>query len=389
MLVHRIPYPPNKGEKLRAYHELRHLAERHDVWLACFVDDPDDMQHVATLRPWCRDVAAIRLNKTAALLRGAACWLAGGTLTEGYFHAREMSRALAAWTRQTRFDSVLAYSSSMARYALDVEAPRHVLDFVDLDSAKWSAYARRRSFPVSQIFAREGERLAVKERAWAARFDASVFITPAEAADLAAPDSTAKVRVVGNGVTLPSDGRPPLPRDPNVGFIGMMDYFPNVEAVCWFVEQVWPHVRTRRNDATFWIVGRSPNPRVRALAARPGVRVTGAVDDVAEYLAKFRCSVAPFLTARGLQNKVLEAMAAGRPVVVTSTIARSLLGSPGEEFLVADTPAEFADRVFDLLSDDALAANVADAAARLVQTQYRWDTEMEKLSTIVEGAPPA
>ncbi|MGB9626522.1 MAG: sugar transferase, partial [Phycisphaerae bacterium] len=170
MLVHRIPYPPNKGEKLRAYHELRHLADRHDVWLACFVDDPDDLPHVPTLRQWCRDAAAVRLHKKAAMFRAAASWLAGGTLTEGYFRARRLREILTAWSRQVRFDCVLAYSSSMARYALDVPAARRVLDFVDLDSAKWRAYAARRRFPASLIFGREAARLAARERAWARAF---------------------------------------------------------------------------------------------------------------------------------------------------------------------------------------------------------------------------
>jgi sugar transferase (PEP-CTERM/EpsH1 system associated) len=389
MLVHRIPYPPNKGEKLRAYHELRHLAERHNVWLACFVDEPADLQHAETLRQWCRDVAAIPLNKTAALLHGGACWLLGGTLTEGYFHAAALSRTLRTWGQQVSFDCALAYSSSMARYALDVRASRRVLDFVDLDSAKWRAYAQQRSFPASMVFAREAARLAEKERAWAARFDASVFITPAEAADLTAPEAAGKVHVVGNGVNPPSEAPAALPHEPNVGFVGMMDYFPNVEAVCWFVRQVWPLVRAKHGDATFWIVGRAPSAAVRALADTPGVRVTGAVEDVSEYLAKFRVSVAPFLTARGLQNKVLEAMAARRPVVVTSMIARSLRGSPGDDFLAASSPSDFADRVSDLLIDDDLAARIAERGAELVRTQYRWETEMEKLSAIVEGASPA
>ncbi|MGB9624641.1 MAG: glycosyltransferase, partial [Phycisphaerae bacterium] len=162
-----------------------------------------------------------------------------------------------------------------------------------------------------------------------------------------------------------------------------------VEAVCWFVERVWPRVRAQCPEATFWIVGRAPSARVRALAAAPGVRVIGPVDDVAAYLAKFRVSVAPFQTARGLQNKVLEAMAARRPVVATSRIARSLQGRAGEHFLVADSPEDFAARVVELLTDDAAAAAVAERGADLVAGHYRWERELEKLSAILEGAAPA
>ncbi len=388
MLVHRIPYPPNKGEKVRAYHELRHLAARHDVRLACFVDDPADLPHVGVLRECCRDVLAVPLSRRLATLRAGLRWLGGGTLTEGYFNARAMHDGLRRWTETERFGAILAYSSSMAPFALAVPATRRVLDFVDLDSAKWAAYARQRSFPASLVFGREGTRLAAREKAWARQFDASVFITPAEAADLDAPDVADRVHVVGNGVTPPPGPTPPLPREPDVGFVGMMDYFPNVEAVCWFVRDIWPLVRRRYPDATFWIVGRSPAAGVRALAAEPGVRVTGAVDNVGEYLAKFRVSVAPFLTARGLQNKVLEAMAARRPVVVTGRIARSLHGRAGEHFLAADEPAEFARRVIELIENDALANGLAERAAELIATRYRWDAEMEKLTAIVEGRGP-
>lgn len=389
MLVHRIPYPPNKGEKLRAYHELRHLAERHDVWLACFADDPHDLQHEGALLAWCRDVLVVPLRRRQAIARGLVRWMAGGTMTEGYFHSRRMTQGLRRWARQVRFDRVLAYSSSMARFALAVEAPRRVLDFVDLDSAKWAAYAECRRPPASVIFGVEARRMRARERDWAERFDASVFITPAEASDLDAGGAAAKVHVVANGVTPALADPPPLPARPCVGFVGVMDYFPNVEAVTWFVRDAWPLVRRRYADAEFWIVGKSPNGAVRALHGRDGVHVTGPVDSVAEYLARFRVSVAPFLTARGLQNKVLEAMAARRPVVVTSRIARSLAGSPGEHFLVGDGAEAFADRVISLIEDDALAAQVVDRGAALVATEYRWETEMDKLAALVEGGDAA
>lgn len=386
MIAHRIPYPPNKGEKVRAYHELRHLAERHDVWLACFADDPADIVHADTLRQWCRDVLVVPLNRRRATIRAGLRWLTGGTLTEGYFRAAAMANGLRRWTGAVRFDVVFAYSSGIAPYALAAEAPRRILDFVDLDSAKWAAYATQRRFPASLVFGREAARLHAREQQWARQFDASIFITPTEAADLNAPDATTRLHVIGNGVDAPCVPPGPLPSGPHVVFVGMMNYFPNIEAAGWFVREVWPRVRARHHDATFSIVGRSPTAGIRALGNTPGVVVTGAVDDVGEYLARSRVSVAPFLTARGLQNKVLEAMAARRPVVVTGRIARSLHGTPGEHFLTADDAAEFADRVIDLIEDDALASRLVNRAAELVATRYCWATEMSKLAAIVEGA---
>lgn len=392
-LVHRIPLPPDKGDKLRSFRQFEHLTRRHRVWCACFVDTPSDTQYVKPLRGYCKDVAAIRLKRAPAMLRGVAGLARGKTLTESFYSHAAMRAALRKWCDSIQFDVVVAFSSSMAPYALEVPAARRVLDLCDLDSRKWLDYAAVSHGPARWLYRTEGHRLALKERAWLNAFDATFVITESEAAPLQGAAPPGKLHIIGNGVSLPDpsgngsrignwglpigdwglgySGAPtdhrqstidnPQSAIPNrksvresslrstVGFVGVMDYRPNVDAVCWFVSNCWREIRAACPEAVFRIVGRSPTQRVHKLANVPGVQVVGGVEDVTSEVRRFDVSVAPMRIARGLQNKVLEAMAVARPVVLTSKAAEGIAAGHDEEYLVADRPADIVDGVVRLL----------------------------------------
>jgi len=397
-LAHRLPYPPNKGDKLRSYHQIAHLARSHNVWCACFVDDPADLRHIAGLRAMCRDVAALRLFRSIATPRGLWSLAAGRTFTEGFYQHLRMVRVLHEWNRNIGFDAVLVFSSGMAPYAGYVDAPRKVLDFCDLDSQKWSAYSRRSGGVRSRLFSLEGRRLAHRELEWLDRFDAAVVITDAEAADLADSPLRHKLHIVGNGVELPTIRSPKAYsaeaaasaakagseiRNPMVGFVGAMDYPPNVDAVCWFVQSIWPSIVSRVPDVVFQIVGRRPTRAVRRLARTRGVRVVGEVENVPEFVQRFQVSVAPIRIARGLQNKVLEAMAAAKPVVLTTSAATGIRAQDGIHCIVADDPARFADQVVTLLADAEQCERIGQAARRYVVEHHSWDREMAKLESLL------
>ena len=394
-LAHRLPYPPNKGDKLRSYHQITHLARSHNVWCACFVDDPADLRHIAGLRTMCRDVAALRLFRSIATPRGLWSLASGRTFTEGFYQHLRMVRVLQEWNRNVRFDAVLVFSSGMAPYAGYVDAPRKVLDFCDLDSQKWAAYSRASNGVRSRLFSLEGRRLAHRELEWLDRFDAAVVITDAEAADLADSPLRHKLHIVGNGVDVPiadcgssGPGQSEI-RNPIVGFVGAMDYPPNVDAVCWFVQSIWPSIVSRVPDVVFQIVGRRPTRAVRRLARTRGVRVVGEVENVPEFVQRFQVSVAPIRIARGLQNKVLEAMAAAKPVVLTTPAATGIHAQNGIHCIVADDPTRFADQVVTLLADAEQCKRIGQAARRYVVEHYSWDREMAKLeSLLAESAIP-
>ncbi|MCH7871276.1 MAG: sugar transferase, partial [Planctomycetes bacterium] len=268
-LAHRIPYPPNKGDKIRSFRQLEYLAKHHRVWCACFVDRSDDLRHVETLREHCADVVAIRLRRIPALCRALSGLVRGATVTESFYRSREMTRALDRWIDSTRFDAVVAFSSSMATLALGVPARRRVLDCCDLDSRKWQDYAGSRRGLLQRLYHTEGMRLARREVQWLDSFDATIVITEHEAEPLLNATGSHRLHVVRNGVTLEEETVDTAYRTvtaPVVGFIGAMDYRPNVDAVVWFVKHCWPGVRAAVPDAVFRIVGRSPVRVVRRLA---------------------------------------------------------------------------------------------------------------------------
>ena len=387
-LAHRIPYPPNKGDKLRAFRQIRHLAQRHDVWCACFYDTPADRAHVEPLAAHGLRVGAVPLNRGLALVRGAWGLLTGRTVTERYYRHAAMRRLLEDWRSRVRFDAVVAFSSSMAPYALTVPASRRVLDLCDLDSEKWLDYARATRGPLRYLFRTEGRRLAALEQSWAHSFDATLLITEAEAEPLRGHVPPACLSIVGNGVDLPSPSAasPTAACDPVVGFIGVMDYRPNIDAVCWFVKQCWPAIHAAFPRAAFRIVGRSPGRAVRRLARTRGVRVVGEVPDAGVAVRGFDVSVAPIRLARGLQNKVLEAMAGAKPVVLSAAAAEGIGARHGHEYLIADSTEETIRSVVRLLGDSVLRRRLGAGARRFVAEHHCWDVELRKFELLVTGA---
>jgi len=389
-LVHRIPYPPNKGDKVRSFNILRQLATRHRVFLGTFVDHPDDVQHIDKLSEWCEESRVIRLDPRRAKIASLRGLLTGEALSVPYYR----SAALADWVKQVvareGIHEAVAFSGPMAQY-LDAPGLSHrVIDFCDLDSAKWTQYAGDHRWPMSWLYRREGRCLLAFERAAAAGADASIFVTEAEA-DLfrkAAPELAGRVSAMQNGVDAdyfsPANGGvSPYPAGgPVIVFTGAMDYWPNVDAVVWFATELLPKVREQVPDARFWIVGMNPTPAVQALAGE-GVVVTGTVPDVRPYLAHADAIVAPLRIARGIQNKVLEAMAMARPVVISSAPATGLAARAGHDCEIAHSSEEFVSRTVALLGDVTLRRNMGLAARDAVLRAYSWSAHLAALEKLL------
>lgn len=396
LLIHRLPCPPDRGSKLRAAVELRYLAKRHDVWCAGFDDTDGSNEARASLeeyRSLCRDVAAVRLSGSLSKMRAVQRLLTGSTATEGYFFSHRLERQVMRWSRQVGFDAVLACSSSMADLALRVKAPRRVLDFVDLDSRKWVELETGARWPMRWVYGTEARRLARRESEWMSAFSASVVCTDRELDPLTGDMLRNQVHVIKTGAAsdpdqieaLVRDQAVALPAEPIVGFVGAMDYEPNVDAACWFAESIWPRVRRRRSDAHWWVVGRSPSSQVRRLQEDQSIRVTGTVPAVEPYLEQMRVNVAPLRVARGLQTKVLTAMAAGRPCVVTPCVAEGIGAVPDRELVIAQTPGSFADAVVGLLEDGQRAEAIGRAGRALVARQFRPTEGLERLERLLAG----
>ena len=331
-LVHRLPYPPNKGDKVRSYHLLRHLLKQHRVFLGTFVDHPDDEQHVATLAGLCPDLHVERLNPTLAKIGSLGGLLRGEALSLAFYRSAGMQRWVSEVAHQHPLQASVVFSSPMAQYAqaLLPEVPM-LVDFVDVDSAKWTQYADQHAWPMSWVYAREGRALLAYERAVTLQSQQSFFVTPNEVSLFlqSAPECRGKVASVSNGVDAdffrPDAGLPnPFAAGQRaIVFTGAMDYWPNVDAAVWFATEALPVLRQRHPDLTFYIVGRDPASKVQALAG-PHVVVTGTVSDVRPYLQHASAVVAPLRVARGIQNKILEAMAMEQPVVTVTSCADAI-----------------------------------------------------------------
>lgn len=392
-LAHRIPYPPNKGDKIRSYHLLRFLAQRYRVLLGAFVDDPADAAHESVLRQWCSEVCLVPLNPPRARLASLRGLLTGEALTLPYYRSAQLQRWVNGAVARHAVRQAVIFSSPMAQYFSGHPQVRLVADFCDVDSAKWTQYAAQRAWPLSWLYRREGQRLLAFERLSAARAAATLLVTPAEVALLAraAPEVAHRLHAVGNGVDtqfFAPDVQCPSPFSVDeipIVFTGAMDYWPNVDAVVSFVHEVLPQLRAARAQIRFYIVGMNPAEAVRALAGE-AVVVTGRVDDVRPYVQHARAVVAPLRIARGVQNKVLEAMALARPVVVSAACAEGLGGEPGAEYRVAGDANDFARQVLAVL-DPAVGAPLGAAARARIVRDYGWDARLAPLQGLIDMIP--
>jgi len=383
-IAHRMPYPPDKGERVRAFHELKALSRHFRITLASLACGDPDACAAAELRECCEKVITGSAGGNLGLLRGALSLCAGNSVTEGYFRDRGLLRTLLEETQREPFDLVFAYSSSTLPYALTVPARARVMDLVDIDSAKWTGYAQAAWWPKSILYRMEARGVGALERRAVEKCDAVLLVSEAEVAALRL--TSGKVTAIGNGVDtdfFKPDGSVPQQATALV-FTGTMDYRPNVEGVCWFVREVWPELKRRAPQLTFTIVGRDPSRAVRELAEAPGVKVTGSVPDVRPYLAAATAAVAPLRIARGIQNKILEAMACGRAVVASSQAIEGLDVRIGEEVLRADSADEWQTCILDLLSNESRRRSLAHAARARVVADYSWDSRMAPLVSICD-----
>jgi sugar transferase (PEP-CTERM/EpsH1 system associated) len=393
-LAQRIPYPPTKGEKIRSWPILRHLCARHRVHLGCLVDDPADWPHVDTVRALCADAHVARLDRRRARVACLRGLLTGEALSVTFYRDAGLDAWVARVLREVRPDVVFVSSSNMAPYVLDRPGGRlRVVDLVDVDSEKWRAYAERGGPPMRWVHAREWRRVAALEGRIARECDDCTFVSEDEAALFARlfPVRTARVHAIANGVDHrffdPAPGfASPFAAEAGAAYVftGTMDYPPNIDAAVWFAREMLPGLRAARPDARFYVVGSNPAVEVQALARLAGVEVTGRVADVRPYLAHATACVAPMRVARGIQNKVLEAMAMARPVVVTQGALTGIDAVPGEELLLADTPAAFVQACLQAATPHGHALGAA-ARARVLR-DYAWEERLKRFDSLLARA---
>ncbi|MBN2301328.1 MAG: TIGR03087 family PEP-CTERM/XrtA system glycosyltransferase [Lentisphaerae bacterium] len=385
-LTHRVPYPPNKGDKLRAFHEIKFLARHHRICLCCLADNTRDLRYQDELLRYCQSVDIVYLPAYQSNLRSFGALFSNTALSLAYFYSKPLRSVVAQKIHAQRPDLVFVFSSSMAQYVHDVRHIPKVMDFVDVDSEKWAQYARHAKFPYNLVYRSESRRLRRYENFLAKTFQHGFLVSEKETRDFRdLVFDKAPLTAISNGVDTQMFQPSREPYDPNtLVFTGAMDYFANVETMLYFVRAILPQIRKAIPSVKLYIVGSKPAPVLKKLAnTSSDIIVTGYVDQVRPYVVKSAAFVAPMQIGRGINNKIIEAMAMGVPVVTNSLGLEGIRAVPGHDLLVEDAPENFAAQVIRLMTDAEFRHTIAGNARKTIATHYNWDTNLENLNTIL------
>ena len=387
-LAHRIPFPPDRGDRIRSFHILRHLAQRRPVHLLGFVDNEEDRKSAKELMPMLASLH-IEIRDKSRLRAGIEALMLGEPISVTAFGSRRITRMVDQLLAERPIDTIFAYSGQMAQFVPDDRGGRRfIMDFVDVDSEKFAAYGAATGGPMGWINRREARLLAEYENGVGRWADVNLFVSEAEAALFRTRAGLAvnHVRAMDNGIDTATFDPTGFPRvegaEPMLVFTGQMDYRPNVDAVLWFARRTFRAIRAKHPNALFAIVGRDPTPEVRALARQKNVIVTGAVPDVRPWIAAAAVVVAPLDIARGVQNKVLEAMSMARPVVASPAAFEGIDAVPGEHLIVAQGN-DMANAVGHLIGNPQEGDEMGRRARQHVIARYNWENQLVALDAMI------
>jgi sugar transferase (PEP-CTERM/EpsH1 system associated) len=388
-ICQRVPFPPERGDKITTFNEVRHLSTKHEVHVFCLADGRRDLDNISGVRRYAQSVTAVPVIGWTSKFRAFAAMFTGEPLSVAAFNEKGLHSAIKQKFVELRPDLVMVYSCNVAQYAEHFPQVPRIMQFAELDSSRWGQFARRTRPPLRWVYAVEQRRFFTYEQHIARTFSHALVCTAAEQRDFERLIPGVPVSLVGNGVDLDYFRSSGVAKHPgSIVFTGVMDYLPNVDAVAWFCDEVLPIVQKRFPEAGLTICGSRPAAAVRRLAKRPGVTVTGRVPDTRMYLDGAEVFVAPMRMARGIQNKLLEALAMGLPCVASKAAATGTAVPDGEGILVADDPMEFAEHIVHLLRDDAFRDAMAAKARAAAELNYRWEAQFGCLDRVVAALVP-
>jgi sugar transferase (PEP-CTERM/EpsH1 system associated) len=388
-ITHRTPYPPDKGDRIRNYHVLRHLARHAEVDLATLADEPVADATRIHLERLCNRLAIQPVGRVGMAFKGLVHLATGRSLTTAAFASARLARQIEAWHRESPYDAILLSGSGLLPF-MDVSCFEHVrlvVDLVDVDSQKWADLAAGRRGLSAWLFGRESRHVRVLEHGATTRATACTVVSEKEAELLRKVFPRAHIHVVKNGVDLEQFQSQRPVEERRLAFVGALDYEPNVHGMEWFCQAVWPELRRRHEDVELEIIGRRPVRRVLRLGRLPGVRIAADVPDVRPHVADAMMMIAPLLVARGIQNKVLEALAMGKPTIVSPTVLGGIHARPEEEILVAESPADWLRQIARLFDEPATRASLAAAGRAFVEREHRWAEELAAFDELLELEP--
>jgi polysaccharide biosynthesis protein PslH len=384
-LCHRIPFPPDQGGKIRAFNMIRHLGKIHTVVVASLAESKLELQEASELRNYCSEVIAEVVPSSVRWLQACKRVFSGTPSSVAYFSSSKLQRRIQKLLSATKFDVIFVHCAFVAQYVMGYQKGHRILDFCDIDSAKWFDYSRWRGAPLAWGYGIEARKLRNYEKQVARYFHQCTVTTRGELEEFRRLNVEVPCTVIPNGVDFSyfrsdssgNNGRVII-------FVGRMNYFPNVDGVLYFARNIFPIVRRTVPNAELRIVGSYPTQAVRRLAAIPGITVTGHVADVRPYMLDAAVAVAPLRLARGTQNKILESMAMGIPMVATPEAAKGVTATPGEDLLVAHDADTFARYVINIMQNEELRQDLSQAARRKITDTHRWSYSMKILEGILE-----
>ncbi len=398
-LAHRIPYPPDKGDKIRSFNEIKYLSKTNNIYLGTTLDQKNDEKYITELRQYCREIHAVYFSKKNKLLKGLLCKTA---FSVSHFYNSSLQNYVDKTLREKKIDVVICFCSTMAEYIFRTPLFKErkmgnvklIMDYVDLDSDKWHQYARYTRFPLNLLYKMENKRLFKYEIRINQSFHHSVFISKREVAIFKKlyPEA-GNVHVITNGVDCDyftprqiknNSQHATHNSQPILVFTGVMDYFANEDGVNWFCNNIYNRIKTEIPDVQFYIVGNRPTKTIRKLSQINGVTVTGFVDDIRKYYWMANVCVIPLRIARGLQNKVLEAMATGNAVVATSNATNGIICNKNADIVISDGEETFAREVVSLLKNENRRKEMGIRAMENVHLNYSWETNLKKFEELLQ-----
>jgi sugar transferase (PEP-CTERM/EpsH1 system associated) len=385
-VCHRFPFPPKRGGKIRPFNMIRHFsASGHRVTVCSLARSANEAAEGQGIAAYCADFEIAQVSEPVQFARMIARMPLPTPSSMGYFFSPALRDAVRKRLAAQSWDLIFVHCSSVAQYVEHVHNVPKILDFGDMDSQKWLEYANYKPYPFSWGYRFEGAKMMRAEARLARHFDLCTATTRSEWQTLEDYETGAVTDWFPNGVDseffCPGDE---LYDANTISFVGRMDYYPNQECMSRFCDEVWPTLRSRRPSLKLLVVGAEPSPAIRRLGERPGISVTGSVPDVRPYVRSSAAMVAPLAIARGTQNKILEAMAMGVPVITSRVAAGGVDAEAGEHLIVADTPGEQVDAIIRLLDSPDERRRLALAGRQRILSHHSWARSMLRLDGIVE-----
>ena len=379
-IAHRIPFPPNKGDKIRSFNELKSFSKEYEIDLLTFVDYKSDLKYKQDLAEICSNIYVYKLHHISGIVRSLLFFIFGKSLSEGFYYRHDVYTKINSLLKKRNYKIIFCYSAQIAQYVLRYEDRLRIMDFVDVDSDKWRQYGRQKKFPLNRVYYIEGQRLLNFEKAISKKFLLSIFSTEQERRIFRNSGASGNIIAINNGVDTEFFSPQHFPKENALVFVGAMDYFPNIDAVQWFTDSVFLPLLRRRPDIKFYIVGSNPVHGVKKLAnLSPNIIVTGFVKDVRPYLARSKMAVMPIRIARGIQNKILEAMAMRIPVILNEKLYKTLHPIDKRELFIYRDADDLLDIINNTIDNDSLLMEKGKLLREYVKKNYNWNINITTL----------